>query len=208
MSQSQQNLPKDLPKAQPDMVPKADYKWWVNVSIALFITLLITLGFCGYLLNSCFGGCSEKCDASKKPSCPPGYTAICNQCSGHYYCGETKCTQNSDCKNQPLAKKEDRNFCKLDGSSGYCEQCTQDSDCPSSKAPLKCSEGWCSLCTTDSECTKEIYDAKADGKCTNNVCVFTECNGASKKPSDLADFWPYNTKAYADVTTCDVLPSS
>ncbi len=189
-----------------------------TVTIILVVLLVIALGFIGYVLSACFGGsCKNTCDISKTPSCPVGYVARCNTCSGHYYCGEVQCSQSADCiKNNPLAKKESRTFCALPTgeTEGYCSQCTEDINCTKINPSMKCHKGWCSLCTLDSDCTKEIYAAKADGKCTNNVCVFdTGCtSGTYRKPSELLDpdIWPYNTKIYstAAYNTCDLITQS
>lgn len=209
MEQNGNSQLKNLQEQLAASVPKKTLYIWITV---LVVFLFVALGFLGYVLQECFGGsCNKQCDSSKMPSCPVGYTPICNPCSGHYYCGETQCNVSSDCtKDETLSKKEDRTICNIpDGASkGYCNQCKDDNDC---KSAMKCHNGWCSLCTTDSDCTTDIYDAKENGVCTNNVCVFKSgCNqGDPVAASTLAPIWPYTTDAYNVDTypTCNPLKS-
>jgi len=186
--------------------PKATSENTVSVkTFAITVTilglfLLIALSFLGYIT---MGSCDKTCSSSKSPSCPVGYESKCDKCSGNWYCGETKCTSDTNCTQaESRSNKENRSMCvKPSGSTdGYCYQCDHDTDCAKhGKGSMKCHRGWCSLCVNDSDCTTEMYDAPANGKCKNNVCVFDACNsGAESSASELAGIWPYTTDVYND----------
>ncbi len=165
--------------------------------IGLGLALLLALIAVGYLVSRCYADpCDKTCPDSSNFVCPQGFTIGCDKCTGKNYCSETPCATDTDCASSPYAKSQSRNKCiktNTTDTTGQCRQCSDSVACPKG---FNCVRGWCVQCLQDSDCNTTTWDAKAQGKCTNEACVFTAdgCNTAATTNSSLTGvLWPYNT---------------